>query len=101
MEIVRTSNFWRDFKDLIDYFDKVHAETAAVRFMDAVDATIDFIEEFPDLGSPWESVRPGREGMRWRLVMGFDNYLILYRRDGDSTYVLRIVDGRRDLERLL
>ena len=83
------------------YFDEVHAETAAVRFMDAVDATIDFIEEFPDAGNPWESSRPGREGMRWRLIMDFENYLIVYRRDGESVHVLRIVDGRRDLERIL
>jgi len=98
MEIVRTSSFWRDLKGLVDYFDEVHAEAAAVRFSDAVDETIDFIADFPDLGSPWESSKPRREGMRWRLVKGFENYLVLYRRDEDRLYVTRVVDGRRNLE---
>ena len=101
MEIVRTSSFWRDVKELLDYFDETRAESHAVRFIDAVDETIDFIEEFPDLGSPWESSRPQRAGMRWRLVAGFENYLILYRRDRDRVFVTRVVDGRRNLEQLL
>ncbi|MBI1831100.1 type II toxin-antitoxin system RelE/ParE family toxin [Candidatus Sumerlaeota bacterium] len=100
MEIVRTSSFWRDLKGLIDYFDQVHAEAAAVRFIDAVDETIDFIADFPDLGSSWESSRPRREGMRWRLVKGFENYLILYRRNQDRVYVMRVVDGRRNFDEL-
>jgi plasmid stabilization system protein ParE len=79
----------------------VHAEAAAVRFIDAVDETIDIIAEFPDLGSTWESSRSRREGMRWRLVRGFENYLVLYHRDGDRVYIRHVLDGRRNLEELL
>ena len=101
MEIVRTSSFWSDLKSVVDYFDNEHAEPAALRFVDAVDETIDAIADFPDPGSSWESSRPKREAMRWRLVKGFENYLVLYRRDEDRVYVTRIVDGRRNLEELL
>ena len=101
MEIIRTSSFWRDLKGIVDYLDSVHAEAAAVRFLDAADATIGSIEEFLDLGARWESSRPRRAGLRFRLVQGFENYLILYRRDGDHLYVIRVVDGRRDLENLI
>lgn len=101
MEIVRASSFWSDLQGLIDYFDEAHAEARAVRFIDAVDETIDFIEEFPDLGHPWESKRSRREGLRMRLVMGFENHIILYRRDEESVYILRVMDARRNLEALL
>ena len=101
MEIVRTSSFWRDLKGLIDYFDETQAEARAARFIDAVDETIDFVEEFPDLGHPWQSKRSRREGLRMRLVMGFENYIILYRRDNETVHILRVVDARRNLEYLL
>lgn len=101
MEIVRTSSFWRDLKGLIDYFDKGQAEARAVRFIDAVDETIDFVEEFPDLGHPWESKRSRPEGLRVRLVMGFENYIIVYRRDEETVYIMRVVGARRNLEELL
>jgi plasmid stabilization system protein ParE len=101
MEIVRASSFWRDLKGLIDYFDEAQAEARAVRFIDAVDKTIDFIEEFPDLGHPWESKKSRREGLRVRLVIGFENYIILYRRDNETVSIMRVVDARRNLEELL
>lgn len=101
MEIVRTSSFWRDLKSVINYLDTVHAEAAALRFIDAVDETIDFIGDFPDLGNRWESTRSQRENLRWRLVKGFENYLILYHREESRVYVVHVIDGRRNLEELL
>jgi plasmid stabilization system protein ParE len=101
MEIVRTSSFWRDFKSFLDYFDERNDEARANRFMDAVDESIAFIEEFPDLGVTWESSNPKHDGLRWRLVKGFENYLIFYCRSEDRIYVMRLVDGRRNLEELI
>ena len=101
MEIVRLSSFWLDLKGLVDYFDEVHAEATALRFIDAVDETIDSIASFPDLGGPWESSNPRHQGMRMRLVSGFENYIVLYRRDEERVYMMRVVDGRRNLEELL
>jgi plasmid stabilization system protein ParE len=101
MEIVQMSSFWRDLKELVDYFDETLAESRAVRFVDAVDETIDFIEEFPDLGRPWESKRSNRDNLRVRLVLGFENYIVLYRRIAQTVYIMRVVDARRNLEELL
>lgn len=36
MEVLRASSFWRDLKGIIDYFDGIHVEDAALRFLDAV-----------------------------------------------------------------
>ena len=101
MDILRVSSFWRDLKSMIDYFDDVHAEAAALRFLDALDETVDFIREFPDLGNPWESSKPRHAGLRFRLVKDFENYVVLYRRDDLRVFVLRILHGGRDIEGLL
>ncbi len=101
MEVIRTSSFWRDLKEILDYLDEGQSETRAVRFSDAVDETIDSIEELPDLGSPWESDKPRHQGWRFRLVKGLENYVVLYHRDDQRIYVTRVVDGRRNLEALL
>ena len=58
MKIVHASSSWRDQKRIIDYFVAVHAEDAALRFLQALDETIAGISEFPDLGNPWESPDP-------------------------------------------
>jgi plasmid stabilization system protein ParE len=68
MEVIRTSSFWRDLKEILDYIDKGQSESRAVRFIDAVDETIDSVEELPDLGSPWESAKPRQQSWRFYLV---------------------------------
>jgi plasmid stabilization system protein ParE len=101
METLRTSSFWRDLKGILDYFGELRAEDSALRFLDALDETISFIGDFPDLGSPWESPKPRPAGLRFRLVKEFENYLVLYRRDDQLIYVLRVVHGSQDIEQLL
>jgi hypothetical protein len=68
MEIARTSSFWRDVKAILDYFEEVSAADAGLRFLDCLNNTIAFIGDFPDLGNPWESERPRRAELRFRLV---------------------------------
>jgi plasmid stabilization system protein ParE len=101
VEIVRTSSFWRDLKGILDYFGEVHAEAAASDFIDAVDETIDLIEEFPDLGSCWESARPKRAGWRFQLVKGFDKYLLLYRRGEQRVTVTHVLRSSQHIDDLL
>jgi plasmid stabilization system protein ParE len=101
MEVLRTSSFWRDLKAILDYFAAIQAEDVALRFLDALDETIAFIEEFPDLGSPWESSRPRRAGLRFRLVKGFENYVVLYRHDDLQIHVLRAVHSSQNIDELV
>jgi len=101
MEVVRASSSWRDVKSTIDYFDDVHADDVALRFLDALDQTIDFIREFPDLGNPWESTKPRHAGLRFRLVKGFESYVLIYRRDDQQIIILRALYGSRNIDELL
>jgi plasmid stabilization system protein ParE len=101
MDITRTSSFWRDLKQILDYLDLQASETVALKIADSVDETIAAIADLPDLGSPWESDESRFQGWRFRLVRGFENYLVLYYRDSQRIYVTRVIDGRRNLEALL
>ena len=63
IEIIYTSKVRRDQKRIIDWFAAEDAVDAALRFIDAMDATASFIAEFPELGNPWESSNPRLEGL--------------------------------------
>lgn len=70
IRIVHANASWRDQDKIVDYLDSVHAEQVARRFLLALDKTIEFIAEFPDLGNPSESSNPRNAGLRFRLVKG-------------------------------
>jgi len=97
IDIVRTSSFWRDLKDILDFFADVFADDVAGRFLDAIDESINFIGEFPALGNPWESTNPRHAGLRFRLVKGFEKYLLLYRQGHQHVHILRLVHGSQNI----
>jgi toxin ParE1/3/4 len=98
IDVVHASSSWRDQKRIIDYFIDVHAEDAALRFLEALDETIEFIAEYPDLGNPWESPNPKHVGVRYRLVKGFENYVVVFRRHDQHVLILRILHASQNIE---
>ena len=98
MEGSRTSSFWRDLRHILERFEEVHGEDAGLRFVEALEETIDLIERFPDLGSPWESARPRRSGLRFQTDKGFEKYVVVYRRGDDGVTFLRVSHGSRNIE---
>jgi len=72
--------------------------SAAVRFMDAVDETVQAILEMPGAGRPREFDNPVLVGMRVRLVKGFENYLVFYRPTDVGIEVHRVLHGARDID---
>jgi plasmid stabilization system protein ParE len=101
IDVFHASSSWRDQKQIIDYLSKVHAETAALRFLQALDDTIAFIADFPDLGNPWESSNPRHGGLRYRLVRDFENYVVIYRRHGQHVLILRVLHASQNIEEQL
>ena len=63
--------------------------------------TIGQVMDFSDLGSPWESTKPRQAGLRFRLVKGFEKYVLFYRRDEQQVYLLRVLHSSQDIEELL
>ena len=96
----KSSQSQRDLAELLAFFEKVDP-LAGVRFIDAVDHTLDRIGDFPDLGSPWEFKQRRLRKIRCWNVYGFENYLLVYHNASQGPVILRILDARRDLDRIL
>ncbi len=84
-----------DFKRIWRYI-ALDDETAADRLLLALDAKIERLRDFPNIGTPRDEIRPGAR----TLVHG--NYLILYEHDAgaDQVEIVAVVEGMRDLDRL-
>ena len=68
--------------------------SAALRFTDAVDATVKMLLRNPELGERLHADLTGE--IRYRTVLDFKNYLIFYRRVDSVLEVVRVLHGARD-----
>ena len=76
-------------------------ESAAHRFVDAVQNTLKNLAQMPGMGSIKNFQDPALFEVRSWRVHGFRNYLIYYFIVDDGIDVLAILHGARDIERLL
>jgi toxin ParE1/3/4 len=74
---------------------------SALRFLDAVEPTLNWLLQHPGAGSLREFDDPALARVRSWPVRGFRNHLILYEAEPTGIYVLAIVHGARDLPRVL
>ncbi|MDR0336203.1 MAG: type II toxin-antitoxin system RelE/ParE family toxin [Planctomycetaceae bacterium] len=72
--------------------------SAADRFVDAVDQTIQRLCDNPTIGERLYSDPTGK--IRLTLVSGFRNYLIFFRQEETVLQVLRVLHGARDFSNL-
>jgi toxin ParE1/3/4 len=70
---------------------------AALRFLDAVKATLRLLVENPGLGPARRFEQSDLSGLRSFPVKGFDQHLIFYRPTEHGIEVLRVLQGARDL----
>jgi toxin ParE1/3/4 len=73
---------------------------AAQAFLDAAEATFDFIASMPLMGRAYRVQSPAAMGMRVWRVEGFEHYLILYRSVESRIDIVRVLHGSRDIEGL-
>ena len=89
--------------DVLEIFDYLAARSpqAAARFLNAVTDARRRIASNPQFGATFPRI--GHEYEEWRFLrlMGFENYLVLYRCTPPETIVARVVHGSRDLEAAL
>ena len=72
--------------------------SAALRFYDAVDETVEMLCRSPELGERFSADSSGQ--IRFRTISGFKNYLIFYRRVDTVLEIIRIIHGAMDYEDL-
>ena len=94
-EIVISRRARDDFKRIWRYI-ALDNESAADRLLLAIDAKIEKLREFPELGS----TRPEIAANARVLIQG--SYLILYEyeRAKDTVQIIAVVEGMRDLDNL-
>lgn len=89
----------RDLLELAEHIARQSAPTSE-RFLQAVWETLQFLLEFPSLGSPWESENPRLTEMRFHLVRGFPNHVIFYLAKPETLEVVHVLHGSRNLRRI-
>jgi toxin ParE1/3/4 len=73
---------------------------AAQAFLDAAEASFEFIASMPSVGRAYRVQSPAAMGMRVWRVEGFEHYLILYRAVVYRIEIVRVLHGARDIEGL-
>jgi toxin ParE1/3/4 len=85
-----------DLIEIADYIAEDNPE-AVERFLDAAEATFDFIASLPSVGRAYRVQSPAAEGMRVWRVEEFERYLILYRAVEFRIDIVRVLHGSRDI----
>jgi toxin ParE1/3/4 len=89
--------------DILEQAEWYSAQTGrplAQRWQKAVVTAISRILSRPATGAPCKFRSPALRDVRRARISGFPKHLLFYRFDDDEVFVLRVVHGARDLERL-
>ena len=73
----------------------------ADRFIDAFDASVAMLAQFPQMGVVRNFSNPALANLRMWFVQGFQKYLIFYMVREDAIEVFRLLHSSRDLETAL
>lgn len=76
------------------------SESAGDRFEAAVRSTANGLLAFPNAGARLGFGIGAIHDSRWVRVTGFANHLIVYRVDGESIEIVRVLHGSRDMQSL-
>lgn len=74
---------------------------AALRYLAAVEQTLDVISSNPHIGAFYGSGNPRLQELRVWNVRGFEKYLIFYRASPDAVELIRVLHGSRDIPAIL
>ena len=73
---------------------------AALRFLGAVEATVELLSQFPDAGGVVPTNRVDAIGLRAKLVNGFGSYVVLYFVTDETVDVARVIRGGQELDQI-
>lgn len=83
-----------DLEDIWNYYAEVASRDVANSIVRAIDKTCQMLEEHPLAGRAREEIRPG---LRSALN---SPYVIFYLVNNDVPEIVRILDGRRDIDEI-
>ncbi len=83
------------------YLLTAEAAEIALRFQEAVRRTIQSLSQNPHVGPRYSSGNPRLRNLRSCPVAGFEAIRIYYAIEADAVHVVRILHGKRDVQRIL
>ena len=101
MKAVIASAARRDILDQFLYLTDENVPRVAERFIDAVDESIAKLTKRPLMGAPKKLKDPRLQGLRVWPVSGFEAVRIYYLVSQEAVRVVRVLHGKRDIDRLL
>jgi toxin ParE1/3/4 len=90
-----------DIVEQADWYEAQSGKSLAERWEKAITSAILRIVKNPNSGTPCAFQSSELHHIRRTAVAGFPKHLIFYRVSEGEVFVLRVVHGARDLERLL
>lgn len=82
-----------DMKAIVDYL-ATRNIAAGEKFLEQFEKKCRYLVQFPKIGRTYQDIRPYLRGLP------LDGYIIFYRLRENSTEIMRVVKGDRDLEAL-
>lgn len=73
---------------------------AALRFLDAIESTVELLCQFPEAGGLAPTGRPEAQGLRAKLVTDFGSYVVLYFVTGETIDIVRVIRGGQELDQI-
>ena len=73
---------------------------AALRFLDAIETTVDLLCQFPEAGGAVPTTRAEADGLRAKLVNGFGNYVVLYFVTPETLDIARVIWGGQEIDQI-
>lgn len=98
--VIKHERALRDLEHRSEYI-RQHNPRAALRFLDAAEATIRQLAALPGSGTRYEPDHPALAELRFFPITRFKNDLVFYQPLPDGIEVLRILHGAQDIHRIL
>jgi toxin ParE1/3/4 len=89
-----------DIVEQADWYAVQSGRRLARRWEKAVALSVSTVAARPATGVPYSFRSPELRDLRRTVISGFPKHLLFYRFDEEEVYILRVVHGARDLERL-
>lgn len=98
MNVIRRTQAIVDITEAAEYL-MIDGLEIAIRFVDAVDYSIETLKKSPKIGHVIEDL--DEPDIRMWFVKGFPKYLIVYRTKADELDILRVIHSAQDFYRVL
>jgi toxin ParE1/3/4 len=100
-QIIRRWAARRDMVDIVYHYINAGSLDSGRRFRVQAEATLRRLARMPGIGTHYDQEDTRLAGLRFFPISRFKNYLVFYRPTKNGIEVLRVLQGARDIHRIL